>query len=137
MTIQEVLEADWNVDRIEVTVRTQDGGFVTAYIIGPDVKPLKYHRYQCETKAGDIYKRDGLKYVYIDRVIQFKQSDKNFRSPVRPAGVMLDTIPTELLGLNVSNMCPYCCGRSDNMHGYRFTCLHDLWLGITGEEEMP
>lgn len=135
MTIQEVLEADWTVDRMDVTVRNQYGKFITAYIIGRDVKPSKYHRYQYEANAGSIYESQGCKYVFINRIIQHHQLDGKFREKVKSFGVLLEEIPEELLNLEIDSMSPYHTGRSNGLHGYYFSCRTNEWNGITGETE--
>ena len=135
MIIREVLEADWNVDRIDVTVRNQCGEFITAYIIGMDVKPSRYHRYQYEVKAGSIYENQGCKYVFINRIIQHHQLGGNFREKVKSFGVLLEEIPKELLNLEIDSMRPYHMGCSDDLHGYRFVCRTNEWSGIPGEAE--
>lgn len=124
MTILEVLEADWNVDRMEVTVRNQCGEFITAYIIGRDVKPSKYHRYQYETKAGSIYESQGCKYVFINRIIQHHQLDGKFREKAKSFGVLLEEIPKELLNLDIDSMRPYHMGCTyDCMMNREGSCL--------------
>lgn len=76
MTLREVLEADWTVDRLYITVRTSDLHFVTEYIIGPDLKMPKGYRWKCETKAGNVYEEGkNLKMIYINKIIQFKDDE--------------------------------------------------------------
>lgn len=140
MTLREVLEADWTVDRLYIAVRTSDLRFVTEYIIGPDLKMPKGYRWKCETKAGDVYEYEAnnLKRIYINKIIQFKHSDKPYKGGgCRPVGVMLKEIPKELLELEITFMSPTDFGRDLNgWHGYRMDCVSDLWMGIPGESEI-
>lgn len=134
MTIRELLIADWDVDRLEITVRDRNTKFITAYYLGSNVKPSRFHRYCCSTEAGDIYSRDGLKYIYIDKPIQFHSDPNVTYRGTKPYGVMLKRIPKKLLEMEVDRVSPYHTGGSDDLHGYRIDCICDLWPGIAGED---
>lgn len=137
MTLREVLEVDWTVDRLDITVRTSELHFVTEYRIGPDLKMPKGYRWKCETKAGDVYEQNNLKRIYINKIIQFWHSDKPYKGKSRPVGVILKEIPKELLALEITFMSPTDCGRdAQGWHGYRMDCVSDLWTGIPGEQEI-
>ena len=128
MTVKEVLDADLNVDNIRVTVRGNHSQFITEYIIGRDVRPSKYHRFQHDTAAGSVYRLDGLKYIYIDKEIQFHEADVPYKG-AKGFGVMIEEIPKDLLELEVSL-------NRGSYHGYKFECYSDLWMGISGEDEI-
>lgn len=134
MTVEDVLAADLNVDNIRVTVRANNSQFIASYIIGKDVRASKYHRFQHETKAGSVYRLDGLKYIYIDKEIQFHEADVPYKGS-KGYGVMLEEIPKELLELEVSYLRPIKSINRDQYHGYIFGCRSDLWIGIPGEDE--
>lgn len=136
MTVKEVLEADWTVDEIEITVR--DIGttcFLTKYHIGENLKPGKHHKYVRETKAGTLYNDAGKSHLYIDCIIQYRHLPNKKKGTEGCVGVVTKSIPKELLELEVDHMSPYKCGRSDGMHGYRFDCYVGIWTGIPGENE--
>lgn len=67
------------------------------------------------------------------RIIQFRHLSKKPQGKEMCVGVLLEEIPKELLELPVESMHPYNCGRSDDMHGYRFDCYVEAWNGIPGE----
>lgn len=135
MTIREVLEADWTVSWFEVEIRKEGVNGYSEYIIGKDVKPSKYMRFVCETAAGDIYKDHAGKIVIIDKIIQHRQLSKKPQGKEMCVDVLTEEVPKELLDLTISHMSPSGCGRSDDMHGYRFCCYVKFWSGISGENE--
>ena len=134
MTIRELLIADWNVDQLKITVRDSNTKFITEYCLGSNVQPSRFHRYCCTTKAGEIYTRDGLKYIYIDKTIQFHSDPNVTYRGTKPYGVMLERIPKKLLEMEVDLVSPYHIGWADDLHGYHINCICDLWTGIDGEE---
>lgn len=134
MTVKEVLDADLNVDNIRVTVLANNSQFIAEYIIGRDVRPSKYHRFQYDTAAGSVYRLDGLIYIYIDKEIQFHEADVPYKG-AKGYGVMLEEIPKELLELEVSYLTPIKSINRGSYHGYKFECHSDLWMGISGEDE--
>lgn len=134
MTIHEILDADWTVDRIEVTVRERETTrYIMKYCIGRDVKPGRSQRFAYEAECGDVYKNFGMKTLFIKRIIQFRQLEAKPQGKEMCVGVLLEEIPKEILALTIGHMSPYHCGSSDEMHGYRFECYVDAWLGIPGE----
>lgn len=135
MTVKEVLDADLNVDNIRVTVRGNHSQFIAEYIIGRDVRPSKYHRFQYDTAAGSVYLLDGLKYIYIDKEIQFHEADVPYKG-AKGFGVLLEKIPKELLELEVSFLTPIKGNNHGEYHGYKFDCRSDLWIGIPGEDKI-
>ncbi len=137
MTIQEVLEADWNVDKLDISVCHEKTGWrIMRYCIGRDVWPSKQDRFIRETEAGSLYGEGGLNVLYCNRVIQFLQcTDKPKGLQLCAREVLLKQIPKELLELAVYSMSPWSCGGADFLHGYRFTCYVDSWNGISGEKE--
>ena len=134
MTVKEVLDADLNVDNIRVTVRGNHSQFIAEYIIGRDVRPSKYHRFQYDTAAGSVYRLDGLKYIFIDKEIQFHEADVPYKG-AKGFGVMLEEIPKDLLELEVSFLTPIKGNTHGEYHGYKFDCRSDLWIGISGEDD--
>lgn len=136
MTIREVLNADWTVSWFEVDIRDNNSTrYICKYLIGKDVKQSRYARFVCETAAGDIYKDTVGKIVVIDKIIQFRYLTKRPQGKEMCVGVLVEEIPKEILDLIISHMSPSGCGRSDDMHGYCFTCYVDYWGGIPGENE--
>lgn len=136
MTIREVLKADWTVSWFEVEVRENNTTkLLCRYLIGRDVKPTKYMKYECETLAGDIYKDGDIRVVIINKIIQFRHMPNKPQGKEMCVGVLEKEIPKELLNLTVEHMSPSSCGNSDGMHGYCFTCYVDLWNGICGEDK--
>lgn len=135
MTIREVLNADWTIDRIEVNVRKDNAESYSKYIIGKDVEPTKYMRFIRETEAGSIYKDANAKVIVSNRIIQFRQLQNKPKGKEFCVGILEKEIPVEILNLTVYHMSPFGCGRSDDMHGYRFDCYVDFWSGISGENE--
>lgn len=136
MTVQEVLEADWHVSEIDITVRKKESSkYIMEYCIGRDVKPVRSQRFWYESKLGDIYKTSGMSVLYMKRIIQFRQLEKKPQGKEMCVGVLDKEIPKELLGLTVEQMLPYCLGHADGLHGYRFECYVDSWNGIPGEYE--
>lgn len=136
MTIREVLDVDWTVAWIRVTIRDLQERFVAKYIIGKDVKPYVYCRYQCEAEGGSVYDDGGRKYVFINRIIQHSQLDKcTTREKARSVGVLLTEIPAALLDLEIKHMRPEGAGRSDDLHGYSFTCNVLAWNPLLDERE--
>lgn len=135
MIIQEVLDADCNVDRIEVTVRNSEStAYIMRYCIGRDVKPGLSECFAYEAECGDIYESSGLRTLFIKRIIQFRQMNNKPQGKEMCFGVLTKEIPKEILELTIGLMSPYNCGSSDNMHGYRFDCYTNVWNGIPGEK---
>lgn len=135
MTIGEVLLADWDVDKIAVTVRDNTTmRYISGYKIGRDVKPGLSERFQYETEAGDVYGESNTKKLYINRIIQFYQLEKKPRGKEMCRGVLVKEIPKEILGLTIDQMYPYDFGGSNGLHGYDFNCCVDCWKGISGEK---
>lgn len=128
MRIRDVLEADWHIDKISVTVRNNNTEYVMKYCIGRDVKPTKYERFSEETALGDLYVDNGRYVLYIPKIIQFRQLENKPNGKEFCCGVLTSEIPKKILDLDVSHMRPYDCGHSSGMHGYRFTCYVDSWL---------
>lgn len=136
MTIREVLDVDWTVAWIRVTIRDLQERFVATYIIGKDVKPHAYCRYQREAEGGSVYDDGGRKYVFINRIIQHSQLDKcTTREKARSVGVLLTEIPAALLDLEIKHMRPEGTGRSDDLHGYSFTCRVFAWDSLSDKRE--
>lgn len=136
MTIREVLEADWTVAWIRVTIRDLQERFVAEYIIGKAVKPYVYCRYQREAEGGSVYDDGGRKYVFINRTIQHHQLDEcATKERARSFGVLLTEIPDALLDLKIGHMRPDGTGRSDGLHGYSFTCRVFAWDSLSDERE--
>ena len=136
MTIREVLDADWTVAWIRVTIRDLQERFVAEYIIGKDVKPYAYCHYQREAEGGSVYDDGGRKYVFINRTIQHSQLyECTTRERTRSVGVLLTEIPAALLDLEIKHMRPEGTGRSDDLHGYSFTCRAFAWDSLSGERE--
>lgn len=136
MTIREVLDVDWTVAWIRVTIRDLQERFVATYIIGKDVKPYVYCRYRREAEGGSVYDDGGRKYVFINRTIQHFQLDEcTTREKARSVGVLLTEIPAALLDLEINHMRPEGTGRSDGLHGYRFTCRVFAWDSLPDERE--
>lgn len=136
MTIEEVLEADWTVDKIIITVRSAATSiFLREYHIGEDLKPCKYHKFVRETKAGTLYEDAGKEHLYMERLVQYRHLPRKPKGKEGCVGVLTENIPKELLELQVRHMSPYGCGRSDGMHGYRFECYAGMWFGVPGENE--
>lgn len=136
MTIREVLDVDWTVAWIRVTIRDLQERFVAEYVIGKDVKPHVYCRYQCEAEGGSVYDDGGRKYVFINRIMQHSQLDKcTTREKARSVGVLLTEIPAALLDLEIKHMRPEGTGRSDDLHGYSFTCRVFAWDSLSDERE--
>lgn len=136
MTIREVLDVDWTVAWIRVTIRDLQGRFVAEYVVGKDVKPHVHCRYQREAEGGSVYDDGGRKYVFINRTIQHFQLDKHTtREKAQSVGVLLTEIPAALLDLEIKHMRPEGTGRSDGLHGYRFTCRVFAWDSLSDERE--
>ena len=134
MTIREVLDADWTVDRIDVTVRdAETSKYIMRYCIGRDVKPGRSEPFAYATEIGDMHGNDQMKSLYIRRIIQYRQKEKKPQGKEMGVGVLFEEIPNEILDLTIWHMYPYHCGGSDNMHGYKFDCYVDMWGGIPGE----
>ena len=136
MLVKDVLEADWTVDEIVVTVREKESTrYIMEYCIGRDVKAGRSQSFVQETGLGDLYRSSGMKTLFMNRIIQHRQLEKKAQGKEMCVGVLLENIPVELQNLTVNYMRPYGGGKSDGMHGYRFTCYVDVWNGITGEYE--
>ena len=136
MTIKDVLDADWNVDKVDITVRDRETTkFIMRYCIGRDVKPGRSQRFAYEAESGDVYDSSGMKTLFMKRIIQFRQLPKKPQGKEMLVGVVDNAIPVQLLGLEVYSMNSYDCGHSDDMHGYYFECYVDAWGGIPGEDK--
>lgn len=136
MTIREVLEADWNVDRIDVTVRERETAkYIMRYCIGKDVSPGRSQRFLYKTEIGDVCGNSDTKALYINRIIQFNQLENKPQGKTMCHGVLLEEIPKELLDLTIVTISPYQCGYSNDFHAYDFNCYADTWSGIAGEYE--
>lgn len=136
MTVREVLDADWTVDEIDVTVRNRESSrYIMRYCIGRDVKAGRSQRFDYESELGDVYNDSGMRTLFIKRIIQFRQQEKKPQGKEMCVGVLFNKIPKEILELKVSHMYPYKCGRSDGNHGYYFVCYVDEWSGIPGENK--
>ena len=134
MTIREVLEADCNADKIDVTVREKETTkYIMRYCIGRDVTPGKSQRFAYEAEAGDVYENCRMKTLFINKIIQFHQLEKKPQGKEMCRGVIMKEIPKELLDLEIEYMRPYDCGWSHELHGYNFNCYVDSWSGISGE----
>ena len=136
MTVREVLDADWTVDHIEITVRDEETSrWLERYLIGENLMRSKWQRLVRKTKAGDLYIDNGMRYLYIDNIIQHKHLPKQPRGTEGNVGVVLKNIPAQLLDLKIEHMSPDSLGSSDDMHGYGFDCYVPMWFGIPGEHE--
>lgn len=136
MTIKEVLEADWNVNEIEVTIREESSTkFIRGYHIGENVKPPKHRQFLRETKAGDKYTTCGMEHIYINKIIQFRDLPEKPQGKEMCVGVVTKNIPKEILDLEIDNMTPLGMGKSSGMHKYHFDCYVPIWFGIPGEGE--
>lgn len=135
MTIRDVLEADWTIDEIDITVRDKESRYIMRYRIGRDVKPGNSMRFDFQSELGEVYNDSGMKTLFMKRIIQFRQQEKIPKGKEGCVGVLLNKIPNEILELKVEYMSPYKYGRSDGMHGYYFTCHVDTWSGIPGENK--
>lgn len=136
MTVREVLDADWTVDHIEITVRDMETSrWLERYLIGENLTRSKWQRLVRKTKAGDLYIYNGMRYLYIHNIIQHKNLPKQPRGTEGNVGVVLKNIPEQLLDLKIEHMSPDSLGSSDDMHGYRFDCYVPMWFGIPGEHE--
>lgn len=135
MTIRDVLIADWDVDKIDVTVRDRETTkYIMRYCIGKDVRPGRSERFLYEAEIGDVHGEPKLKTLYIDRIIQFYQMEHKPQGKEMCRGVLLKEIPKEVLNLTIGHMHPHNCGRSNDLHGYVFDCyVDDAWSGIPGE----
>lgn len=134
MTIREVLKADWDVDRIDITVRdAKTTKYIMRYCIGRDVEAGRSERFLYESECGDVYGSSGMRTLYIKRIIQQCQLPDLLKSQPVLRGVLDKEIPKELLELTITSMKPYHCGWSNGLHGYRFDCYVDSWNGILGE----
>lgn len=134
MTIREVLNADCDVDRINVTIREEETTkYIMRYCIGRDVEAGISERFLYETEYGGVYGEPDIKTLYIRRTIQHCQLKDLSNSKIGLRGVLEKEIPKELLGLTVGRMSPYRTGHSDEIHGYYFTCYVDTWSGLPGE----
>lgn len=141
MTIREVLNADWTVDQINVTVRNnQTTEFITGYHIGENVRPGKYFTFEKETKAGDVYvngdQQTKMKHLYCEKIIQHKHLPNVKKGMEGCVGIVEKNIPNEILDLEIEHMAPTKLGSSDGMHGYAFDCYVPIWFGIPGENEL-
>lgn len=136
MTIREVLNADWTVDRVDITVRDRETTkYIMRYCIGRDVMPGKYDKFVYEAEAGTVYSDCKKRILFINRIIQFRQLEEKPRGRESNVGVLEREVPAELLDLQIDHMFPYHCGWSDGMHGYCFTCYVKSWSGIKGENK--
>lgn len=136
MTIENVLNTDWTVDRIDITVRDRKTTkYIMRYCIGRDVEPGRSERFAYDAEIGAIYKNSEMKTLFIKRIIQFRQMERRPNGKELCVGVLIKEIPEELLVLEIDHMYPYHCGYSDDMHGYRFVCYVDAWDGINGENK--
>lgn len=134
MTIREVLESDWDVDKIDVTVRERETTkYIMGYRIGKDVKPGRSEKFLYEAEIGDVHGEPKMKTLFINQIIQFYQLEKKPRGKEMCRGVLLKEIPKELLDLVIDHMSPHDCGWSHELHGYSFNCYVDTWDGIHGE----
>lgn len=137
MTVKEVLEADWTVEEIKITVReASTTKFIIEYHIGENLNPYecKHNKYIKETKAGALYTDRGRKHLYIEQNIQYKHLPKKPQGKEACVGVITNNIPKELLELEIEYMCPYGGGKASEMHGYEFNCYVPAWFGIPGED---
>lgn len=138
MTIREVLNADWNVDKIAVTVRdAATSKYIMQYCIGRDVEAGRSERFLYETPIGDMHSYgSGMKVLYMNRIIQHCQLENLPANRTGLRGVLEKEIPKEILDLPVHIMKPYDCGKSSELHGYCFDCyVNTPWPGIDGEYE--
>ena len=80
MTIREVLNADWTVDRVDITVRDRETTkYIMRYCIGRDVMPGKYDKFVYEAEAGTVYSDCKKRILFINRIIQFRQLEEKPR----------------------------------------------------------
>lgn len=136
MIIQEILEADWDVDRLDITVRDKETTkYIMRYCIGKDVKAGKSEKFMYESECGNVYVDAGKNTLYMDRVIQHCQLKNLPLTRIGLKGVLIEKIPKELMGLQVEKMMPYGGGNSDGLHGYYLDCYVDSWGGIAGENK--
>lgn len=136
MKIKEVLNADWTVEWIQVTVRSEKGEFKPCtYMIGEKVKPSKYAKFVCETTLGDIYREGIMKIVVSERIIQHRHLTEKKKGSEMCVGVVEKNIPKEILEMEIDHMTPSALGHSSGMHGYYFDCYPDQWCGLPGEFE--
>ena len=136
MTVKDVLKADWTVEGIVITVRDiVSTRFLMEYHIGENLQHSRYWNYVRETKAGTLYDNAGMKHLYTERIIQHRHLTNKKSGSELCVGVVMENIPKELLELEVEQMSPYGCGKSDDMHGYRFECYTGMWLGVQGEND--
>ena len=136
MIIREILEADWNIDTLNITVRDKKTTkYIMRYCIGKDVKAGKSEKFMYESKCGNVYGNAGMNTLYMDKIIQHFQLKNLPLSKIGLKGVLTEKVPKELLELSVIQMSPYCRGNADGLHGYYFECYVDNWGGIAGENK--
>lgn len=136
MVINEILEADCDVDRLYITVREKETSkYIMRYCIGKGMKPGKGERFAYESECGNVYEDAGKNALYMDRIIQHYQLENLPGSQVGVRGVITKKIPKELLSLPVTYISPCGCGYSHGLHGYSIECYVDNWGGIAGENK--
>ena len=123
MTIYDILEADGNVDHLDITVRdAATTKYIMRYCIRRDVNPGRSERFRCEAECGDVYGTSSMSTLFIKRIIQHCQPHNLPQNQIGLRGVLEKEIPEELLELSVSYMIPINCGYAHELHGYRFDC---------------
>ena len=136
MTINDLLQADWNIDKLDITVRNASTTrYIMRYCIGRDVKPGRSERFHYESECGDVYRTSGMSTLFMNRIIQHCQLPNLPQNRIGLRGVLEKEIPRELLELSVTHMSPYDCGHSNDLHGYRLNCYVNSWNGIPGENK--
>lgn len=141
MTIRELLNADWNVAWIEVTIRENETSrYIMRYSIGKNVAPSRCEEFLYEWEAGSVYNNDKsgdhrMKILYSNQIIQHYQLKNLPLSKISQRGVVEKAIPSELLRLEIRGMQPSTLygSSSDGLHGYHIDCYVDSWCGIKGE----
>lgn len=134
MTINDIIQADWHIDQLDITVRdASTTKYIMRYCIGRDVKPGRSERFRYEAECGDVYGTSGMSTLFINRIIQHCQLPNLPQNRIGLRGVLDKEIPKELLELPVWYMVPINCGHSHELHGYRLECNVNSWNGIPGE----
>ena len=134
MTINDIIQADWNIDQLDITVRdASTTKYIMRYCIGRDVKPGRSERFRYEAECGDVYGTSSMSTLFINRIIQHCQLPNLPQNRVGLRGVLDKEIPKELLELPIWYMVPINCGHAHELHGYRLECNVNSWNGIPGE----
>lgn len=121
ITLKDFLELDACICGVELDVRDSEGKLLEEHAFGVGAWPGNDRDYIDENVYRECsYPREIRIFLHPDP-INFVQSDRPYRGPCRPWGVLLDAFPKRLLLMEVRRIMPFSAAfreKQNNGHYY-------------------